>query len=148
MSAFDGVKVHGESDVVGDENKLNHASAPQKVRSIADCERVGVMKGREVLLHVFFFGKAEKCDGAFSRVGFVEIWSSEPDNAYRTAVDFFARSNIVQRAAERIFADDADIEIGGTEWRAGRNAHELAEVEQVCGFYGVLRGLRLAGKQA
>ena len=65
-----------------------------------------------------FSSERPKCDGAFSRVGFVEIWSSEPDNAYRTAVNGFAGREVIERAAKWIFANDADIEIGGTEWRA------------------------------
>ena len=50
MSALDGVKVDGEANVIRDEQKLNHASALEEIRSIADGERIGVVKGRKVLL--------------------------------------------------------------------------------------------------
>ena len=80
----------------------------------------------------------------FVRIRFVEIRFFKPNNAHRAPVDDFTGCDIVERAAKWIFTDDADIEIAGTRLRAGRNAHELAKIEQVSGFYVVLGGFGLA----
>ena len=147
MRTPDRIKVDGESDVIRDQQKPNHASALKEIRRIAHGERVTVAKGREVLVHAFLFRHAEIRDRALSRIGFLEFRFLEPKNPHWASVNLFAGCNIVERAAEWVFSDDADIEVVLAGFSARRNSHELAEVEQVCGFHVVFRRLGLSGKQ-
>ena len=54
----------------------------------------------------------------FLRFRFVEARFLKPNDTHRAAVDLFAGGDVVESAAEWIFADDADIEVVATGLRA------------------------------
>ena len=147
MGTPDGVEADGKSDVIRNQQKLNHAAVIEKIGRIAHGEGVGIPKCREILLHVLLLGSGEIRDGAAARIGFVEIRFLKPNDADGAAVDFFAGCDVVERASEWVLAEDADIEIGGG-LGSRRNTHELAEVEQVGGFHGVFRQAGLSQKRS
>lgn len=138
MSTPDWIQIDGESDMIRHQQELNHSSVLEEIRRITDCECVGVLKRCEVLIYPSVFRSAEICDRTRSRILLIEIRFLEPNNPNRAAVNLFAGSNVVESAAKWIVPDDADVEVVDIGFSAGRNAHELAEVEQVCGLYRVL----------
>ncbi len=105
------IKVDGKTDVIRDEQKLNHASAFEEIRIVTDGERIGVVKCRKVRLHALFFGNAKICDGAFFRIRLVEIRSIKPKDAHRSAIDDFTGCDVVERSAEGVFSDNANVEV-------------------------------------
>src|ERR1700722_12960964 len=152
MSAPDWIEVDGKTDVIRNQQQLNHPAALQEIRRIADRERVGISKCREILIHPFFFRGAEIGNRTLPRVrlikiGLVEVRLVEANNPHRTPVNFFTRGNAVESAAKWIIPNDTNIEAIGIGYCAWRDAHKLAEVEQVGGLYRVLGRLGLGGEQ-
>jgi hypothetical protein len=64
MRVIDGVEVDRESDVIGDEDELDHPAMLKKIGCIADCENVGIAENRKIFAEVITFSCADKYNGA------------------------------------------------------------------------------------
>ena len=55
-----GFQVDGEADMVGDEDKLDHAAVPKEIRRITDSEVIVIVQDFEILAHAVYFASAEE----------------------------------------------------------------------------------------
>ena len=69
MRAADCIEVHGEADVIGDEDELDHAAALQEVGCIADGEDIGIAEDCKIFAQVVTFCCADEYNFAGFRTG-------------------------------------------------------------------------------
>jgi len=72
MRAIDRIQVDGETNVIGDEDELDHAAALQEVGGIADSEDICVAEDRQILAQVISFSGTNEYNFAGSRAG--DVW--------------------------------------------------------------------------
>jgi len=71
MRAADGIEVHGEADVIGNKDELDHAAALQEVRCIADREDIGIAEDCKIFAQVVTFCCADEYNFAGFCAGYI-----------------------------------------------------------------------------